>query len=104
MYHQFYPSEFWKRYDLKEKTWNTVIDTRTANEYEAGHYKGAIHWPADTVTHQNIHDRLHEIKSPVLIYDNNGDNSMKWKDKFKLILEEMNIDGYFIAYTDAHWT
>lgn len=103
VYRFFYPDMFWPRYSIANKQWKSVVDCRNYSEYEGGHYKNAIHWPIDTLNHQNIYDRLKEIKSPVLVYDNTGKLSKEWKDKFDLITEEMGIKGIQIAYTDAHW-
>jgi len=103
VYRYFYPDMFWPRYSVSTKKWNTTVDCRNYSDYEEGHYKGAIHWPLDTLNHQNIYDRLKELKSPVLVYDNTGKISAEWKAKFDLIAEEMGLKGVEIAFTDAHW-
>lgn len=104
IYRWFYPIYFWTRSQLKHKRWNSVVDCRSHTEYLKGHYKGAIHFPIKTLTHDNIADRLKELKSPILVYDNTGVKAKEWKDTFELRMNEMGITGYIVAYTDAHHT
>ena len=104
LYFWFYPTYFWRRGVLSKKQWNSVVDCRDGSEFIKGHYEGAIHWPISTLTHQNVFDRIKELKSPVLVYDNTGETSRKWKSQFDLIANEMQLEGFVIAYTDAHWT
>lgn len=104
VYSYFYPSPYWSRYSLLSKKWKTTVDSRNHTEYEKGHYKDAIHWPLSTLTSSNFMKRLHELKYPLLVYDNTGVKAKEWMKRFYELAREHNMQQLDVAYTDAHWT
>ena len=68
-----------------------VIDVRTATEYRAGHYKGAVHIPVNTI---NTKTTTGLPKKGLLVYCNTGQRARYAAEK----LEKLGFeDVYYIA-------
>ena len=51
----------------------SVIDVRTPEEYEGGHYHGAVNIPLNELPHRL--DELEEMKKPIVAYCRSGARS-----------------------------
>ena len=103
-YNYFFPTNFWQRLTLKKRHFNTLVDCRNATEFEKGHHTLAQHWPLKTITVENIRDRITDFGKHILVYSNKGTRAKEWKTRVDTLLHDMNMKGYTIYWTDAHWT
>lgn len=103
-YNYFFPTNFWQRLTLHKRHFDTLIDCRTATEFEKGHHTLSQHWPLKTITVENIRDRITDFGKHILVHSNKGTRAKEWKTRVDILLRDMNMKGYTIYWTDAHWT
>jgi rhodanese-related sulfurtransferase len=76
---------------IKEGKIKAVIDVRTATEWRAGHYRGALHIPVDKINEKTTTELP---KRGLLVYCNTGQRARFAAEK----LEDLGFkDVYYIA-------
>ena len=88
------PIEAWRRVQAGEAT---LVDVRTAEEFEAGAIPGAVNIPIDA-----MRDRLDELAGPVLLYCEVGQRGHTAAALLhELDVEARNLDGGYQTWTAA---
>jgi rhodanese-related sulfurtransferase len=76
---------------IKDGKIKAVIDVRTATEWRAGHYRGALHIPVDKINEKTVAELP---KRGLLVYCNTGQRARFAAEK----LEDLGFkDVYYIA-------
>ena len=68
---------------IKKGNIKYVIDVRSNMEWEAGHYKGALHIPVQEITEEKLNDLNITKNKGILVYCNTGQRARYATDKIK---------------------
>ena len=64
---------------IKKNHFKTILDVRSADEWDQGHYPNAIHLPYDQITEEKVS----QLKQPILIYCRSGRRAKIAAEKIK---------------------
>ena len=68
---------------IKKGNIKYVIDVRSNMEWEAGHYKGALHIPVQEITEEKLNELNITKNKGILVYCNTGQRARYAADKIK---------------------
>jgi phage shock protein E len=85
---------------LENGTIRSIVDVRTASEYQVGHYPGAISFPSNIINEQTVTRKeiSEHIYSPTLVYCETGRRAKK----AATLLSKYGIDTVYYVSVPYH--